>query len=792
MTPPEDQTSEEDDGFELAEDDEAVEEPAKGQAASRGVIDSGGLVDGRELVDGRGLIDGRTLVAPTLEAIIEEKYGKNVANAVTELCKEHKDDIYSIFVSARELKQYSDADVMIVFKNQKLIQGKNFEKIKAILEPFETDLTQFWLYYKQQYENNFENFECGTPIKPTNADWGPLARVMQLEWQAKKGEKIFGHNIPKDLRNKKNEIKELLTPEEAYEFLIVQTRKLADGVFRKSLSDMMAEGGGALADKKYKEYVTEKDLQLSKAILRAVDAYYLLSGDKKGLTADFDEMFELGQFSFGINAENFEGYNNLLRKAHKIRDQVKHPNKYAKEEKFVLNQTEIRNIYQFFRFVTEMSKQVMNDERDYPFNRERTKRLEQYYQRNTPALAEMIDGIKTHPDFGEKIILMQFYLEGMLSYLDNAPPDKTAKDIRELLKKIPNIGSDAIDGKIKLALGEYDEAKKHFKNFIAAPVEKEIQVGFQTIHPRHARAEIYKGLGLAELGLKDREEAKEAFEESIKLNPKDPGAWRGLYEATREQDYVVISDILSERSPIALDRHLAKHSELFGYWKKYLKDKIGKDLDLTKKRLEASRRTYFEDVYPASEEGEKLANSTYIDDVIKLNKKKHDVFDQLIQFQKEMLKKIEGTPVEYHNLEKEYYKVKRENFLDKILDYDAKLNDLQDQYRTTVDLTDSRLRSTLDVQNQVTAIEFPLAASTGIGLGECLGYGLSKVLPYINHYLPATAQIMPDNYVKTLLIGGGSAFVATMLWLTRSLCSEEARISFKAKVKSTFKKRDSN
>jgi len=787
MTPPEDQKSEDDEGFELVEEAEEPAEPEKRTGLEgRGLVGSKGLaVEG--LTDGRGLIDGRALTKPTLEAIIEKKYGKNVADAVTELRREHKDDIYSIFVSARELKQYSDADVMIVFKNQKLIRGKNFEKIKAILEPFETDLTQFWLYYKQQYENNFENFECGTPIKPTNADWGPLARVMQLEWQAKKGEKIFGHNVPKDLKNKKNEIKELLTPEEAYEFLIVQTRKLADGVFRKS-KDQFLEESVELADKKYKEYVTEKDLQLSKAILRAADAYYLLSGDKKGLTADFDEMFELGQFSFGINAENFEGYNNLICKAHKIRDQVKHPNKYAKEEKFVLNREEIHDVYQFFRFVTEMSKQVMNDERDYPFNRERTKRLEQYYQRNTPALAEMIDSIKTYPDFGEKKILMQFYVEGMLSYLDNVHDDKTAKGILELLKKIPDIGSDAINGKIKLALGEFDEAKKYFSKLIADGIQKEIQVGFQTIHPEHARAEIYKGLGLAELGLKDREEAKEAFEESIRLNPKDPGAWRGLGEATRENDYTIISDILSEKSSAALDRHLAKHSELFGCWKKYLKDKIGKDLGLTKKRLRASRQTYFEQRYPTSEEGEKLANSTYIDEVIKLNKKKHDVFDQLIHFQKDMLKKIEGTPVEYHNLEKEYYKIKRERFLDNILGYDAKLNDIQDQYRTTVDLTDSRLRSTLDVQNQIASIEYPLAASAGIGLGEGLGYGFSKAL--------SVAQIIPhdyvNDYVRATLIVGGSALLATMFWLGRSLCSEEARIRFKAKVKNTFKKRDSN
>ncbi|MEM4248338.1 MAG: hypothetical protein QXH80_03645, partial [Candidatus Nanoarchaeia archaeon] len=185
-----------------------------------------------------------------------------------------------------------------------------------------------------------------------------------------------------------------LTPEEGYEFLIVQTRKLADGFFRdpSKASDM--------------NYTKTKDREISKAILRTMSAYYLLFGDKKGLTSDFKDMHEQGKFIFKVKklaheklswlkrAKNFilrkkpekSTYEKLLEKALRVR---------YEDEMFDLDK-DTSLIYKFFNETINEFKQIINDEvdLDIQFNEDRQKRLADYYERNTAALAEKISKTK--------------------------------------------------------------------------------------------------------------------------------------------------------------------------------------------------------------------------------------------------------------------------------------------------------------------------------------------------------------------------------------------------------------
>ncbi|MEM4248339.1 MAG: hypothetical protein QXH80_03650, partial [Candidatus Nanoarchaeia archaeon] len=164
-------------------------------AGRRDIIEGRGLIDGRWLTDGRDLED---FVEGLNYSEIESKYGENAAQGVSKLVAKYKDKIYSVFVSAKE-HNLSDADVMIVFNNEKDFLNAKTSRIKSeireLLKNHSDESTQFWFYYKGQYEGNFEKFECGIPLVPTNADWGPLARIVQLKWQADKGKAIYGVDI---------------------------------------------------------------------------------------------------------------------------------------------------------------------------------------------------------------------------------------------------------------------------------------------------------------------------------------------------------------------------------------------------------------------------------------------------------------------------------------------------------------------------------------------------------------------------------------------------------------------
>jgi hypothetical protein len=783
-----------------------------------GLIDGDSLVDGRGLVDGRSLSDGLETKLASAKSHISDGYGENLYNALKALVQNgYMDGIYNIFVSKRELGKQSDADVMIVFKDKetldeisKALQVKATsapDSILGILQKYEKEKTEFWLYHKGNYRWSgkqvpFQNFECGTPLKETTADWGPLARYWQLRWQQENGRTIYcdgefienkgeskNTGIPGLLNEKKKDIESQITPEEAYEYLIVQTRKLAEGVFRitdPSKHALLHPG------ENYDDYIRQKDLQLSKAILRAASAYNILFSNKnETATANFKEMSKQARGIFRVAPLTPES-EGLVIEARNVR--------YMKKTKhFTLGEKKINEIYDFFNSIIDSSKQAMNDQFDYIYNSERLERIGKYYDRNTEALAERLNEAKLYDnDFEKKSSLLFFYLDGLLSYVQKT--DKLSANTKDVLEKIPSSkilgsayrGTYALDGKRKFVLAKYAgktapvktqlyaEAKEALNEALKETAEDEVlTIGFMWIDPRLATAEIYKNLGkieIEQLNPSNKIEVENYFKQALERNPKDPETWEGLAKVTGDNDYQIIADAIKNNFNVPLDFLTQKHQEFFKQWRKHLTQKIELDIATTKHGLEDFFLDYESDKKSFDEkpESEKNFDNAFLERA-KLFEKEIRSCKNLLTFQKRMREQVGKVPVElFYTLEKSYFDEKR-NFRNELHTLSNKLSELFTG-EAREDEGDKGTYELLKNRDLTESVELPLAGTGGCFLGETISLAFSKTIPYINTVLPKIWQINPAQYLNDVYVGGTAAALALLALASgRFILDKQAR-----------------
>ncbi len=768
--------------------------------------------------------------APT----IIDKYGHLAYRSLHDILADahYGPKVESIIISDRELGSKSDVDVMVVFKDE-FSNKEAFEKFKDEIDAHKFggfrlqhyeqtskgDLT-FWLYSVGHYKGaNYPNFECGLPFKPTNADWGPLARILQLEWQATRCKAVYGEDIPKRLEGDLEHIKSLVTPEDGYEFLIIQTRKLAEGIFRESyehfknrrLKDTYRESKNSLElganvpqpddpDLEMKinaEYESDrklKDMHLAKAILRSAEALYIMTGNRQDVATEFRRMKEHGEFLFRLS--EFQRFGELIGKALYVRE---HINDTAdKEARFELDTSEVNKILAYFGFITEIAKQHMNDERDYPFDQERLDRLEEYYVRNTPALMDILSAAKKQDgDFGIKLPLMHFYLDGMLSYsrLERRRRHKVKKmsnDNEKILREIASqpraeergIDSIVLSGKVKFALFDYIGAIKEFEEALQRMKYRGDAAewfGFMKLNPDYAKADVLKDCGQAYLKIetKNMPKAEEYFEESLKLNPRDADAWYRLARLVEQRDkakslcYDAISSSLYGKATITLDAKTSEHRKLFEFWRGQLKNKIREDVQKIESGLQNVLHEYDE------ERQSKNLDLEYLDNLAILQYKKCAEFKRFLSHQNEVLNVIQIVPVEaLSDIEKSYFRNKR-LFQDQIIYYDDTTRKVKESCSGDKPQIFGGLLHRIE---QTHNGRQPAAMATIASAGILIGLPLRSALPTVNGYLSSYLNtVIPANYIDALLVGSSAVGISAVLWLAHILNDNRDRISAKGK-----------
>ena len=521
--------------------------------------------------------------------------------------KKNLEAIASIFVAGGKTQNYSDLDVMIVFKDNYLDDTVKDILRKKLLagDIVKTDRVKLYLCNESEYHNPKkpkladkdlsdylnENYKPGEALVKESEDWGNLARMYQLMWKVKTGRTQFGKKLIESLEDVDIEI----PAEEGYELYIIQTRKFLEGFFNRKKHKGESAG-------EYKDYLIKQDRKLAKAILRGVDSLHILLEQKALIDPG-----AINKKSEKLIFRHFrhDNFRKLVNAAYHVKSQgILFSEALDKTDSKELKQ----DILGFFNFLKNLSRSLIY-EYDYIWNNERLKLLNEYYTSNTPDLLKLVDKIEheNKDEFRNKFPALNYYVDGVLTFIEKDTGRRLKSMSKRLLTKVSRAYKDMhgwedietriTRGIIALELEDYDDAIKSLESAIKSKKGRPI-FGFSSVDEKLTAANIYKKLGAAYLNKKSldakRKKARKYLEKAVSLNPRDPMSWKLLAEATsvldkknRRKDYQIISGAVKDPQNMSLlTLKSFARDKVFNLWRKDISERIKTDMKDAKNKID--------------------------------------------------------------------------------------------------------------------------------------------------------------------------------------------------------------